>query len=102
MFKYDLHIHSSYSDGTCAPLEILELAKENNLSGLSITDHDSIDAYTDDFFIKAKELNLEIITGIEISSAYLGVNVHILAYGFDLNFSDSFKDFNCFHLPFPV
>jgi len=43
-FKVDMHVHSYLSDGTKSPFEILELAKNLNLSGLSITDHDTIEA----------------------------------------------------------
>ncbi len=91
-FKADLHIHSTYSDGSCTPLQILKKAKEIGLSALSITDHDTIDAYTDDFFMQAKEHDLLILCGIEISCRYLKQDIHILGYGFDLN-SSSFRVF---------
>lgn len=82
-FKYDLHIHSTCSDGTLTPFEILSLAKDVGLAGLSITDHDTIDAYSDDLFFQANTLNLKLITGAEFSSSEKGVTVHILAYHFD-------------------
>jgi len=44
-FKADLHCHTSCSDGTMSPKEIVIHAKEVGLSGLSITDHDTIEAY---------------------------------------------------------
>lgn len=46
----DLHIHSILSDGMLTPKEILDKAKENGVKYLSIADHDSVGAYTKDFF----------------------------------------------------
>lgn len=82
-FRADLHIHSCCSDGTDTPLKILDLAKAANLSGLSITDHDTIQAYTPEIFAAARELQLELLRGVEISSEWQGLTVHILAYAFD-------------------
>jgi 3',5'-nucleoside bisphosphate phosphatase len=84
-FRADLHIHSYYSDGNLSPEEILLLAKKISLSGLSITDHDTIEAYNDELFDLAKKLELKLITGVEISSELDGENVHILGYNFDRN-----------------
>lgn len=84
--RADLHIHSTCSDGTCTPEEILLLAKQIGLFGLSITDHDSIDAYTPTFLSRAQELEIEILPGIEVSSEFSYENHHILGYGFDLSY----------------
>lgn len=85
--KYiDLHMHSSYSDGQFSPEQIIELAKENNVDTISITDHDD--------FNSAKKLqeisceNIRYINGIELS-CIIGINgkkkvIHILGYGFNL------------------
>ena len=80
--RYDLHSHTVHSDGTYSVNEILNLAKEKKLNGLSITDHDSISAYEEAFCV-AKELNLELLTGIEFSCHYGSHSVHILGYGFN-------------------
>ena len=75
----DLHIHSTYSDGTLTVEEILNIARSNNISILSITDHNVIDAY--------QELNdlsdLTIIKGVEIDANSYCLNYHILGYGCD-------------------
>ena len=81
-FRADLHIHSCCSDGTDTPLQILDLAKSAGLSGLSITDHDTIQAYTPEIIEAARTLQLELLMGVEISSEWQGLTVHILAYGF--------------------
>jgi len=91
-FRADLHIHSSCSDGTDSPLKILELAKAANLSGLSITDHDTIQAYTPSVFATAAELGLELLMGVEISSEWQGLTVHILGYAFDRNLQEFLKE----------
>lgn len=83
-FRADLHCHSTCSDGTMSPTELVRHAKAIGLSGLSITDHDSIDAY-DEALPLAKELGLEMISGAEFSSVHQGHNIHILAYSFPLN-----------------
>jgi predicted metal-dependent phosphoesterase TrpH len=69
-------MHTSCSDGTDSPLELLK--KSAHLPGLSITDHDTIDAYTPEFFSLADSLEIEILIGVEISSED---SVHILGYG---------------------
>ncbi len=84
IFRADLHCHSNASDGSCTPLEILHLAKEKGLSGLSITDHDTIQAYTPELFEVAKNLDIQLITGVEFSCRHKEVNVHILGYNFSL------------------
>lgn len=77
----DLHIHSSYSDGTDSPRLIIEKLMENGISICSITDHDSVEAY-DEIMDYVKNSNrLKCIAGVEISSLFLGKNVHILGYG---------------------
>lgn len=91
-FRVDLHVHSYYSDGNMSPEDILRLAKQINLSGISITDHDTIAAYSKKLFDLAKELDLLLIPGVEISSELNYETVHILAYNFDLK-SSQFKAF---------
>lgn len=82
-FRADLHCHSNCSDGTDDPLRLLDLAKTAGLSALSITDHDTIQAYTPALYAKADELKISLLIGTEISTEFQGLTVHILAYGFD-------------------
>jgi predicted metal-dependent phosphoesterase TrpH len=83
-FRADIHCHTSCSDGSVAPLDLLKLASEAKIQGLSVTDHDTADAYTPEFFSLAKELQIRVLTGIEISTQLDGASIHILGYGFDL------------------
>lgn len=83
-FKADLHCHSNYSDGADSPEELIRLAIEKGLSGLSITDHDTIAAY-DTALEAAKKLNFPLLGGVEFSASYRQDPVHILGYAFNLN-----------------
>ena len=83
-FRADLHIHSTFSDGTLTPEEIVHLAKKIGLKGISITDHDTIEAYHT-LPTLAKEHELEIVTGVEFSSYHLGQSVHLLGYNIDID-----------------
>lgn len=83
-FRADMHCHSTCSDGSLTPIELVELAKERGLSGLSITDHDTIEAYDEPLFRKAEELGIKLCSGVEFSCQLNGVNVHLLGYDFDI------------------
>jgi 3',5'-nucleoside bisphosphate phosphatase len=90
-FRADIHCHSSFSDGILMPEELLHLAKDVGLQGLSITDHDTIDAYSKELFSLARSLEIELLPGVEISSEWKDQSVHILGYGVDLN-SELFQE----------
>ena len=82
----DLHIHTNYSDGVLSPKEVIEEALKNNIHTISITDHDTIDAYTnEELFNYANKVGIKIIPGVEISTKYKGIGIHILGYNFDIN-----------------
>ncbi len=83
-FRADLHCHTTCSDGTATPAEIINLALQNKLSGLSITDHDTIDAYAEALPL-AKECGIPLVSGVEFSASHKGTSVHLLAYSFGLN-----------------
>lgn len=82
-YRADMHIHSSFSDGSMSPEDILYLAKDVGLSAISITDHDSINAYSKELFSLAEKLKIDLITGIEVSSSLRKETIHILGYNFD-------------------
>ena len=79
-FRADLHCHTTCSDGSLTPIELVQLAKEISLQGLSITvRRHTVLGY---FLAKerAKELGIELIPGVELSSRHNNQNVHILGY----------------------
>lgn len=80
--KADLHIHTTCSDGKLAPTEVIELAKVKKLKAVSITDHDTYKGYHQ-AREKAEELEVELISGCEITSTINDKEAHILAYYFD-------------------
>lgn len=78
----DLHIHSTASDGTLMPEEIVELALKKDLSVISLTDHDTTDGI-ERALNSAKGTNLEVIPGVELSTDWEDTEVHILGYYID-------------------
>jgi hypothetical protein len=81
--KFDLHIHTNFSDGILMPHEVVDLAKHNNLDGIAITDHDTIFGI-DEAINRGKSYDdFYIIPGIEFGSIYNGEDVHILGYFID-------------------
>ena len=84
MNKYiDLHTHSTCSDGTLTPSEVVKLAKDKGLYAIALTDHDTIDGLAE--AIEAgKKCGIEVITGIEFSVA-ADTEIHMLGLGFDLD-----------------
>ena len=78
----DLHIHSTTSDGTMSPIELVHYAHKKGLSALAITDHDSIDGI-DQALAAGRSIGLEVVSGIELSVKYSCHNVHLLGYLFD-------------------
>ena len=81
-FRADLHCHSTCSDGTLTPQELVLRASELGLKGVSIADHDAIDSYEIARPI-AKEKDILLIPGVEFSSIHKGIEVHVLGYGYD-------------------
>jgi len=79
----NLHIHTNFSDGKLSPSEIIELAVKKNLKYISITDHNTVEAYGNLPHIADEDL--KIITGVEFDCWYKSNFMHILGYGIDLN-----------------
>ncbi len=84
----DLHIHSTASDGSLSPRQILELAQKNNIRAIALTDHDSI-AGIKEIHAAIHSFSLEFITGVEIScdppEAFKALgSIHMLGYGFSI------------------
>lgn len=85
--KADCHCHTIHSDGTLTPKALLDLAKTQQLTGLSITDHDTLAAYPEALSY-AKTLDIELISGIEISAEHQKKSIHVLGYAFNLQNSE--------------
>jgi predicted metal-dependent phosphoesterase TrpH len=78
----DLHAHTSVSDGTETPSQLVKAAAEAGLGTIAITDHDSTAGWQE-AFTAAEGTGLTIIPGMELSTNYGPASVHMLAYLFD-------------------
>ncbi len=82
MQKTDLHTHTSFSDGHLNPKELLKKASRQGIEVISITDHDSVNAFEVAKNFEGK-FDIEVIPGVEISSDIRDSEVHILGYFID-------------------
>lgn len=81
--RIDLHTHTTASDGRLSPLQLIERARDRKVDMLSITDHDTIDAYG-----QLSETNIKgirLIPGIEFSTQWKKLEIHILGLNVALN-----------------
>lgn len=82
----DLHIHTTGSDGTYTPTELVDYAVEKGLSAVAITDHDTMRGVKEALdYIKTNSIKLELFPGMEVSSHdnNYPYGLHILAYFLD-------------------
>lgn len=87
--KIDLHTHSNKSDGILSPKALVDLAKDQGVDILALTDHDTV-AGVEEAIEEGKNINLRVIPGIELSTQYRESTVHVLGYFTD----ESYKDEN--------
>ena len=73
----DLHTHSYYSDGTCSPTQLVEEAERAGLGAVVLCDHNTV-AGLPEFLDAARGRTVEAIPGIEITTEYEGIELHIL------------------------
>ncbi|WP_105614181.1 PHP domain-containing protein [Vallitalea okinawensis] len=78
----DLHTHTTASDGSFTPEEIIERAHQNNIKALAITDHDTVSGLDEAMRI-GKKYGIEVIPGIEFSTRYMKEDVHIVGLYID-------------------
>jgi predicted metal-dependent phosphoesterase TrpH len=83
----DLHMHTYYSDGAYSPTEVVKKACENGLEIISITDHDGISGL-EDAIAYGKDIGVEVIPGVEISTDIEDQEVHLLGYFLDTHDED--------------
>lgn len=79
--RIDLHAHSTASDGTSAPAEVMARAREAGLDVVALTDHDTVAGHA--AAVAALPAGLTLVPGAEVSCAWQGASVHLLAYLFD-------------------
>ena len=77
--RADLHLHTTHSDGTYTPAQLVDLARRSGMSAIAVTDHDTL-AGVVPARTAAAAYPLEIIAGAEISCVFEGRELHLLAY----------------------
>lgn len=73
----DLHVHSTASDGTLSPAQVVELAASQKLEAIALTDHDTVSGIPE-AAEAARRAGIELVPGIELSCEYQGKEIHIL------------------------
>lgn len=77
---YDLHTHSTASDGTTSPAEVVRAAALAGLRGIALTDHDTGSGLSE-ALAEGARVGIEVLSGVEISTTTNGRSVHLLGYG---------------------
>lgn len=85
----DLHAHTCKSDGSLTPSQLVDYAIEKGLKAVAITDHDTVDGL-EEALTYAKDKDITVIPGIELSSEYQGKDIHIVGLNIDYN-NQAFK-----------
>lgn len=85
MDTIDLHTHSTFSDGTFTPLQLVKYAEEKGLKAFALTDHDTTEGVKE---TKSIETNVEVISGVEISTRYDKKEIHIVGLYVNENDAD--------------
>jgi predicted metal-dependent phosphoesterase TrpH len=80
--RVDLHTHSTASDGTDSPAELVRAAAESGLDVVALTDHDTVAGW-DEAAAEAERVVIELVRGAELSCEADGISLHVLAYLFD-------------------
>ena len=78
----DLHVHSNASDGSLSPTEVVQLAKDVDLSTIALTDHDTISGI-DEALRAGQNLDVSVVPGVELSCFYNEKEIHILGLFID-------------------
>ena len=75
----DLHVHSTASDGSLTPRELVYYAAEKQLSAIALTDHDTVSGLAE-AAAASQHAGIELIPGVEMSCVWEGTEIHILGY----------------------
>lgn len=82
VMKIDLHVHTTASDGTMSPTEVVRYAKNKGLRTIAITDHDTIEGIAEGLQA-GSDVGLEVIPGVELSVDFAKGTMHVLGYYID-------------------
>lgn len=82
MARYDLHSHSTFSDGLLSPAAMVARAAARGVEVYSLTDHDEVGGL-DEARAAAQEANLAFVPGVELSVSWQGITLHVVGLGLD-------------------
>jgi predicted metal-dependent phosphoesterase TrpH len=80
--EIDLHVHTTASDGSMSPAEVVRYAKEKGLRTIAITDHDTVEGIAEGLQ-EGSNLGLEVIPAVELSVDFFKGTMHLLGYYID-------------------
>src|SRR5437660_10046721 len=78
--RADLHVHTTHSDGTYTPAQVVELARRAGLAAVAVTDHDAVGGVA--AARSAAGGDGEVVAGVEITAEFRGRELHLLGYFF--------------------
>ncbi len=82
--RFDLHVHTTASDGTLTPGDLVRMAVAKQLAAIAITDHDSVEGIADALSVaRQARPSTTVIPGVELSAVHDGRDVHLLGYFVD-------------------
>jgi len=82
MSRIDLHTHTTWSDGSFSPTELVKWAHHHSIQTLAVTDHDTTEGLPEALAV-GQPLKMELIPGIEISTHFQDREIHVLGYFLD-------------------
>ncbi|MDR7001031.1 PHP domain-containing protein [Neobacillus niacini] len=82
--RFDLHLHTTASDGIYSPRELVKKASQAGLITIAITDHDTLDG-VEEAINAGREFGIDVISSVEITTKYKGKTVDILGYGIKMD-----------------
>lgn len=94
IMNIDLHIHSTASDGTKTPAELLSIASKKNLGAIALTDHDTVAGIPEFLLESVKYPGIKAVPGVEISLKHYDYSIHAVGLFIDHK-SDILNDFLC-------
>ncbi len=90
MHEVDLHLHTTHSDGTLTPTELVDLCARSSLKVIAVSDHDSTEGI-EEALAAAKPRGIEVIPAIELSADVPNNEIHMLGYFVDIS-DQQFQD----------
>jgi predicted metal-dependent phosphoesterase TrpH len=82
MLRYDLHCHSTHSDGLLTPTAVVARAAARGVDVLALTDHDELSGLTE-ARVAAREAGITFVRGVELSVSWDGTTIHVLGLNID-------------------